>query len=122
MVTMEQVRCGLVMWIDNAILPQLEDLPRLAYGTAVGLALRKADNLRKMAQENELIKMLDIVDEAGNVDLEAIVEQLGPRLRAHPWKMQLPARQVPLLGELPGLNITITEQALHDVCTYIERS
>lgn len=114
MVNSEQVKRGLAAWMDAEILPKIDSDVRDLLG--VGAALKIA------RLQPEMLSEWLVATDADNFDLEATAAVLLPRLRTKPMQLKMEGRRIPLIGEIPGVNIMITEQTLHDVIGYINRS
>lgn len=72
MVTMDKVMQGVSNYLDNEIIPHLDGVKR--YGLSVYLALA-IEGIRQRADEligHPAIKMLNIVDDGGNIDLDRL--------------------------------------------------
>ena len=114
MVTAEQVKRGLAAWMDAEVLPKIDSDVRDLLGVGVALKIARL-------QPEMLAEWLVPIDEH-NFDLEATAAVLLPRLRNKPMQLKMEGRKIPLVGEIPGISITVTEQTLHDVVAYINRS
>ena len=114
MTDIEKIKRGLGNWLDAEILSKVDDNARDLLGVAIALKLNglKADALADWLP----------MDDNGHFDLEAAAAVLLPRLRDKPMYFKMEGRRVPLIGELPGLNIKFTEQSLHDLLAYINRA
>lgn len=76
MYSYSQVVNGLSKYIDNEIVNKITGLQRWIIGTGVGVALSKGVNVFNNLKENEIIKMLDIIDKDDNIDIDTIYANL----------------------------------------------
>lgn len=103
MVTIEQIESGVVKFIDAEIAPKIPvnvpngQLKKVVFLGGAAYAVRK--NLRQYAT-HPIVAQLGAVDEAGNVDLDGILEA---------------AR-----GAIPGDGFQVTVPILGDLTFYVE--
>ena len=95
MVSMDQVKNGLIRYIESDIMPHLDGIKKIALGLYTGLA---ADNAVKMAlqyTQHPAVAMLNVIDEAGNVDIDKLYNAVLPMFNdGHKETIR-----VPLIGE-----------------------
>lgn len=93
MVTMKSVKDGIAAYVDKEFLPQLpsEGVQRLLVGTAVSIMLRRFESIVKSYKNHALIKMLGIIDENDNVDIEVVLEELGKNMGTTGFTFDIPA-------------------------------
>lgn len=95
--TVQQIETGLAEFLDSELMPKLPDggIQRVITGTAMGLLVKRSGNIIKEYGEHPFVKMLGIVDDKGNWDLETLKEEL---------KNQFPKNgvdvDVPMVGTL----------------------
>lgn len=95
MVSMDQVKNGLIRYIESDIMPHLDGIKKIGVGLYTGLA---ADNAVKMALQyanHPAIAMLNVIDEAGNVDIDKLYKTVIPMFNDGHKE----AIKVPLVGE-----------------------
>lgn len=80
MVTYNQVTKGISRFVDEEILSKLQGKEKIALGVGTGIMLRRGENLFNAIKEQPLIKMLEIVDENDNIDIEIIYEELKKQM------------------------------------------
>lgn len=80
MVTYNQVANGVSRFVDEEILSKLQGKAKIALGVGTGIMLRRGENLFNAIKEQPLIKMLEIVDENDNIDIEIIYEELKKQM------------------------------------------
>ena len=95
MATMEQVKTGLMKYIDVDVLPHLNGFKKVGLGVYAALA---ADNAAQMAMQyknHPAVAVLNIVDENGNVDIDRLYNTAIP-LFSNGQKQSI---NIPLIGE-----------------------
>ena len=92
MVTIEQVKNGLMKYIDTEILPHTNGAKRFAVGVFSALAAQNAETALMKYRENPAITMLGVVDENNNVDIDKIY---SAAISAMPDRLSL---DIPLVG------------------------
>ena len=80
MVTYNQVVNGVSRFVDEEILSKLQGKAKIALGVGAGIMLKRGENLFNALKEQPLIKMLEIVDENDNIDIEIIYEELKKQM------------------------------------------
>ncbi len=96
MVTMTQVKNGLMRYIDNEILPKMTGVKRFGLGIYSALAAENLEKTLLQYRSHPAVTMLDVFDEAGNVNIERIYAAAGKYLQTGE---KLPL-ELPLLGTL----------------------
>lgn len=94
MVAMANVQQGLAKYIDNDFLPHLTGFSKIAAGAYSGLALKNLGDLFNAYKNHPLIAVLHVVDDNGNVNIEAIYSELAKRM---PEGMKVPI-SIPFIG------------------------
>lgn len=95
--TVKQIEAGLAEFLDSELMPKLPDggIQRVITGTAMGLLVKQSGNIIAEYGEHPFVKMLGIVDDKGDWDLETLKEEL---------KKQFPKNgvdvDVPMVGTL----------------------
>lgn len=74
--TTEQIMQGLINYADSEVLTKLPTSGKWIVGTAIGIASTKASEIVENLRANTIVNMLGLVDENGNVDVDAIVTAL----------------------------------------------
>lgn len=95
MVSMDQVKTGLVKYIELDLLPHLDGIKRIALGLYTSLAAENAVKLAMQHIQHPAVAMLNVIDEAGNVDLDKLYNTVVPMF-ADGKKETI---RVPLIGE-----------------------
>lgn len=99
MYTSEQVLNGLIKYIDNEVLAKLELKGKILLGTGITIAMRNANTFLQNIPNNDLVKMLGVVDENGMYDVDTVSESLKANMQKY-GKMQF---EIPVVGKLSFL-------------------
>ena len=98
MATISQIEAGAVKFIDNVVAPEIPvnvpngQLKKVAFLAGAAYAVRK--NLRQYAN-SPLLAQMGAVDEAGNIDLDGLLEAAKVAVPEGGFKVT-----VPILGDL----------------------
>lgn len=96
MVTMKQVQAGICRYVDTELLPKLTGGKRLALGIYSGLAAENLEKTMLQYKDKPAIKMLNVIDEAGNVDIDRLYNQ-ATKMFANGEKQII---HIPVIGDL----------------------
>lgn len=72
MVSLSQVKAGIGDYIQKAMMPRMDSKRKFLLGTAYVLISTKFDQILPALAEIPMVKMLGIIDQAGNVDIDTI--------------------------------------------------
>ena len=75
MVTLNQVQNGIVKYLDAEITPNIIGWQKWVFGASVSIALSKITNIFNALKQNEFIKMLEILDENDNIDIDTLYRE-----------------------------------------------
>lgn len=92
----EQVINGIINYADAEVMGKLPTSGKWVMGTAIGLATNKAGNVIDTLRDNMIVKMLGIVDEEGNVDVDTLISAMKDAANKY-GKLVV---EVPLVGKL----------------------
>ena len=90
MVTYNQVVNGVSRFVDSEILNKIQGIPKIALGVGSGVMLRRGENLFNTLKQNTLIKMLEIIDENDNIDIDVIYEELKKQMENNSMTFNIP--------------------------------
>lgn len=93
MVTIDKIEHGVAAYLDSELMPKIagNQFEKVVAGTAVSLLIRRGGNMIANATNSSTIKMLGIVDEAGNIDIDAVYEEMKKNMPTEgPVKVELP--------------------------------
>ena len=90
MVTYGQVIDGLSKFIDSEVVNQLTGNQRILLGMASGIALRKGEHIYNTLRNNNIVKMFDIVDGEGHIDIETLYEEARKQTIKEVIRLEIP--------------------------------
>jgi len=92
MVSMDRIERGIAKYLDTEFMPQLRSggFERVLVGTAASLMIRKVGMIAASYKDNKLVKMTGIIDEKGDVDVEAIAAELKNNITNEGVKIDIP--------------------------------
>ena len=94
MVTIDQAMRGAAKFADNEIIPHLPTGKGIGAGIALALIMDGGKAQLLKLRENPAVKMMQIFDDAGNIDLDKLYNAARPRFEN---KLTV---SVPLLGDM----------------------
>lgn len=97
MVNKDQFQRGLAKYIDREIISKLptSSVQRVATGAAVAIAMKRYDGLVDRLKSNAIISVLGIINESGDIDLDALHDALRDQITTDGVVID-----VPVLGKL----------------------
>ena len=111
MVTMQQVKTGLVRYIDTDVLPHLTGIKKLGLGVYTALAANNVVGLMGKYREHPAVAVLDVIDADGNVDIDKLYQAVAPQF-ANGEKQTI---SIPLIGDM-----TVDRTDLEKLYRYIK--
>ena len=81
MVSLAQVRKGLTKYIDEEFLLKLNGWQKWVFGALAGVALLRIDEIFNVLKGNEIVKMLGVIDEFDNIDLDTLYAEFSKQAR-----------------------------------------
>lgn len=111
MYSFNQVTKGISKYIDEEILSKIGSWQKWVIGTGLGLMLSNTSNTFNTLKNNELIKMLGVIDETDNIDVFKIYGELKKQAHKGPITFN-----VPTLGML-----TLNETDVDKMYEYIKK-
>ena len=94
MVTIDQAMRGAAKFADNEIIPHLPTGKGIGAGIALALIMDGGKAQLLKLRENPAVKMMQIFDDSGNIDLDKLYNAARPRFEN---KLTV---SVPLLGDM----------------------
>lgn len=91
---MSRPRGGLTNYLDAELLPRLPTGKALMVGTAAALYIRKAPDIARKLIDMPAVKLLVVIDEQGNIDIDELYNAVMPQARG---TFEL---RVPMIGSL----------------------
>ena len=95
MATIDQIMRAVTRFADNEVLPRLPTGKGIAAGIALALIVENGKGQLLKLREHPAVKMMGVMDEAGNVDVEKLYSVARPKLDGK----KLPVN-IPIIGEL----------------------
>ena len=111
MVTMQQVKTGLVKYIDTDVLTHLTGIKKLGLGVYTALAANNVVGLMEKYREHPAVAVLDVIDAEGNVDIDKLYQAVAPQF-ANGEKQTI---SIPLIGDM-----TVDRTDLEKLYRYIK--
>ena len=95
MVTIDQAMRGVAQYADNEIIPHLPTGKGIGAGIALALIMDGGKNRILALKDHPAVKMMGIMDEEGNIDLDRLYNAARTRVdgKKIPW-------DIPIIGEL----------------------
>lgn len=92
MIKYDKVQAGIAKYLDAELITKLDEdsVQKVLVGVAISLYIKKFSNLIAMAQDKPAIKMLDIIDDKGNIDIDTIKKELEKQIPDTGIKVDLP--------------------------------
>lgn len=78
MYSLESVKRGIANYLDEEVIPNVAKgtMEKVLMGTAVGIAIAKADVLVEKLKSNPMVNALQIIDEENKIDIETLEKEL----------------------------------------------
>lgn len=92
MISIDKIEKGIANYLDGELMPQLQDnkLEKVLVGTAASLAISRIGTIVASYKDNKLVKMLGIMDDEGNVDVEVLADELKKNISKEGVKVDIP--------------------------------
>lgn len=94
MITSEQLKTGIGNYLQKRLMPKLDGKRQFLVGTMYGLSAGKADALIAGATKHPIVRMLGVVHENGEIDIDALFEAAYAQMQAQ-QNLRL---DIPLMG------------------------
>lgn len=96
MVTLAQVQQGLTRYVDTELMSKITGWQKWVFGATVSLSLSKISNIFNDLKENAFVKMLDVIDENDNIDIDTIYREFHKQAQSGPITFDVPVINMPL--------------------------
>ena len=90
MVSYKQLINGLTKYIDAELINQLTGNSRILLGIGAGVALKKSESIYDSLRNNSLIKMLNIIDDTGLIDVETLYSEIKKQAERETINIDIP--------------------------------
>ena len=111
MVSIDRVQRGVSRYLDTELVGKMDGLNKWLFAAAASAYIGSAPTLLDKLRSNKLLAPLNLVNEAGEVDIEKIYAHLKPA-----------AAKCPAPITLPVGTITLTEADVDAIYNYIMQS
>ena len=112
MVNIERVQAGVARYLDTEIISKMSGVNKWLVAAAASAYVSDAPELLRKLNEKKAFAALNLIDEAGNVDIDKVYQHLKPIAA----KCSAPIT-LPVVGTL-----TFTEQDVDSLYTHIMQS
>lgn len=99
MYTYERVINGLAKYLDNEIINKLPGWKKWVLGSGMGIALSNSNNIYEQLKSNDFVKMLNIIDENGNINVDCIYKELKKQAQKGSATIEFPMIGAFILNE-----------------------
>lgn len=92
MVSIDQIEKGIASYLDTELMPNLPQngIQKLIAGTAISLAIKNLGPTIMGYQDNQFVKMLHIMDNEGNVDIDTLKTELKKNMPEEGISVEVP--------------------------------
>ena len=99
MYSYDKVMNGLAKYVDTEIVSKVPGWKKWLVGSGIGMILSNADNVVEQLKNNEFVKLLNIIDEHSNVNVDAMYKELKRQAQKGSVNIELPMVGSFLLNE-----------------------
>lgn len=96
---------GIINYADNEIMNKLPTSGKWIVGTVIGLGSGKIANIIEELKGNRMVRMLEIVDDSGDIDVDALASAMHNAAERY-GKLTL---DVPMIGQMSFSSADIDE-------------
>lgn len=92
MVSVNKIEHGIANYLDAELMPRFQGngVERVIVGTVASLVIRKSGAIVNSYKDNDLVKMLGIMDNDGNIDIDVLAEELKNNITKDGVKVNIP--------------------------------
>lgn len=92
MVSIDKIEQGLANYLDAELMPQFKgnSVEKVLVGTAASLAIRRSGAIIEGYKDNKFVKMLGLMDDKGNVDMDILVDEVKKNIPKDGVKVEIP--------------------------------
>lgn len=95
----DKVINGISKYIDSEIVSKLPGWKKWVLGSGMGMMLSNSSNIYEQLKNNEFIKMLNIIDTNGNVNVDALYKELKKQAQKGSATIEFPMIGAFMLNE-----------------------
>lgn len=86
----DKVMNGIAKYIDNEIVDKIPGWKKWLVGSGIGMMLSNSNNIFEQIKNNEFVKLLNIIDDYDNIDVENIYKELKKQAQKGSVDVELP--------------------------------
>lgn len=92
MTSITNIEQGISSYLDNELMTKLPSngIQKVIAATAIAIAIKRIGNVVSSLKDNDFIKMLDIIDEDNNVDVDILRDELKKQIPEDGVKTDIP--------------------------------
>lgn len=92
MVSVDKIEKGIANYLDGELMPQLQGngVEKVIIGTAASLFIHRAGAVIEGYKDNKIVKMLGIMNENGDIDVDTLVEEVKKNIPKEGVKLEIP--------------------------------
>lgn len=92
MVSIDKIEQGMALYLDEELMPQLQKdgVERVLVGTAASLLIRRLGTVAEEYRDSRFVKILGIMDESGDVDVDVLVEEVKKNISKEGFTIDVP--------------------------------
>lgn len=92
MVHVSKIEQGLASYLDAELMPSLPNsgIQKVLVGTAMSVMIKKSSNIVEELKNNSFVKMLGLIDDHGNVDIETLRTEFKKNMPEEGVKIEIP--------------------------------
>lgn len=90
MVSLAQIQAGLTRYLDEEFVNKLTGWQKWVFGSFAGIALLRIDEIFNKLKQNDIVKMLNIIDDFDNIDIDILYREFSKQARKGAVTMSLP--------------------------------
>lgn len=92
MVSIDKIEKGVASYLDGELMPKLQSngWEKVLVGTAASLAIHRTGAIIAGYKDHKLVKMLGIMDDEGNVDVEVLAAEVKKNIPKDGVKVDIP--------------------------------
>ena len=99
MVSLSKVQSGASAYIDEEFCRKLDGWRRWAFGAAAAMMLSDVGSIASKLRENEVVKMMGVFDDRGDVDIERLYRYFKAEAQKGPVSFDAPILGVVTMNE-----------------------
>lgn len=92
MVSIDKIEQGIAYYLDKELMPKLQSngWEKVLIGTVASLAIHRSGAIAAEYKDHKLVKMLGIMDDNGNVDVETLAAELKKNISKDGIEVDIP--------------------------------